>query len=126
MSDRTPVRPMLLALIVALILGGSAAQARTVAVVIGIDKYDSPDITPLTAAVKDARTFGEALKSAAGAAEEDIKLLTSEDTVFAHRPTKANIVLNLKWAQRATTPEDIFIIYYAGHGITRWGTIPCA
>lgn len=97
------------------------AQARIVAVAVGIDDYDSPQITPLRAAVSDATAFANALCDHCGAAAADVKVLTTATSEYHSRPTKANIIMHLKWAERAIAPDDTLVFFFAGHGINRWG-----
>ncbi len=97
------------------------AQARIVAVAVGIDDYDSPQITPLRAAVSDATAFANALCDHCGAAAADVKVLSTATSEYHSRPTKANIIMYLKWAERAIAPDDTLVFFFAGHGINRWG-----
>jgi hypothetical protein len=119
---RTLLKPVLLCILLSCILAaGASAEGRTVALVIGIDKYISQSISQLKAAVADSKAFSEALSKYAGLAEEDVKLYTCDQGEGSpRRPTKANIALALDWAARAVKPADTFIFYFAGHGISRW------
>ena len=97
------------------------AHARIVAVVIGIDAYDSRSIGGLSAAVKDATGLAEALECT-GTAREDIRVMTSEEPLGSPcRPTGVDIALAIDWARRRVREGDTFLFYYAGHGISRWG-----
>jgi len=116
-----PRRALLLWSTIFLLTGlGSLTQARTIGVIVGIYTYDSPQISSLRAAVSDARAFSNALVQHAGARENDVKVLTSDQEVYSSRPTKANIVKLLKWAQRIIGVDDTLIFYFAGHGVNRW------
>jgi len=100
----------------------SMAQARTIAVLVGIDRYDSRQITDLQAAVRDAKGLAETVTDQGIAEPEDVKLLTSDEGLRSpSRPTKSNIISHLKWAQRVAQADDTFIFFFSGHGISRWG-----
>ncbi len=120
------MRAAILVALCSLTLGsGSAAVAadgRVRALLIGINKYDSRAITPLTYAVPDAQALRDFLVSPQGAAAAiaDVALLT-DSSPAASRPTRANLLDQLKRAAGELTDDDTFIFYFAGHGINRNG-----
>jgi WD40 repeat protein len=86
------------------------------AVVVGVSDYAS-DTLDLRFAAKDAADFATALDAGAktlfGADRVHISLLTTAPGAVA--PTKENIARAFE-AARAARPEDIFVVYLAGHG----------
>jgi WD40 repeat protein len=86
------------------------------AVVVGVSDYEG-EALDLRFAAKDAADFATALDAGAktlfGADRVHISLLTTAPGAVA--PTKENIAKAFD-AARAARPEDIFVVYLAGHG----------
>ena len=100
-------RPGLLALIIGLaFLAAGPADAKRVALVIGINAYDNlkPE-QQLRKAVNDSRAIAGALK------DDGFEVLAAEDTT--------RVALLKTWQRFIDTvkPGDITAIYYAGHGV---------
>ncbi len=85
-------------------------KINTRAVVIGISSY--LNISKLRFAHKDAESFVEYLRSAAGGnvPEDHIKLLTNE------KATQGGIGGALTWLMMESQEGDLAIIYFSGHG----------
>jgi uncharacterized caspase-like protein len=84
------------------------------AVVIGVGRYDSPDVTRLQYAVSDAEALYQVLIGPAGFKKEHVLLLTDKTE---RKPTLRNI----KWAlgtflTRSARKDDTVMIFFAGHG----------
>ncbi|MBI2529008.1 MAG: caspase family protein [Candidatus Rokubacteria bacterium] len=84
------------------------------AVVIGVGRYDSPDVTPLQYAVPDAEALYQVLIGPGGFKKEHVLLLTDNTE---RKPTLRNI----KWAlgtflTRSAKKDDTVMIFFAGHG----------
>jgi hypothetical protein len=84
------------------------------AVVIGIGRYEKPQIPALRYTVSDAEVFHRVLVEQAGFKRENVLLLTDHTE---RKPTLRTI----KWAlgtflARSAKKEDLVIIYFAGHG----------
>lgn len=84
------------------------------AVVIGIGRYERPEIPALRYSVADAEAFYEAMVGQAGFKKENVLLLTDKTE---RKPTLRNI----KWAlgtflARSARKDDLVAIYFAGHG----------
>lgn len=81
------------------------------AVVIGIDWYADPRIRDLSCARRDAHALGSLLGERIVPAERRVTMLLDEQA------TRANIMRTIgEDLARAAGPEDIAIIYFAGHG----------
>jgi WD40 repeat protein len=80
--------------------------------VIGIDKYKNPKYN-LNYAIADATGFKEAIeKGGSGVfAKTNIVFINNENA------TKANISVELEKIKTNATANDVFIFYYAGHGV---------
>ena len=84
------------------------------AVVIGIGRYDRPQIPSLQYSVADAEQFYEVLVGKAGFKKENTLLLTDKSE---RRPTLRNIKYALgTFLSRSAQKDDLVVIYYAGHG----------
>jgi len=84
------------------------------AVVIGVGRYESPDIPKLRYTVPDADAIYEVLTGPGGFKKEHVLLLTDKTD---KKPTYRN----LKWAlgtflARSAKKDDTVLIYFAGHG----------
>ena len=84
------------------------------AVVVGVGKYESPDIPKLRYTVPDAEAIYEVLTGPGGFKKEHVLLLTDKTE---RKPTYRN----LKWAlgtflARSAKKDDTVLIYFAGHG----------
>jgi uncharacterized caspase-like protein len=81
------------------------------AILIGIDRHADPRIRDLACARNDAHTFGTLLSERIEPAERRVTMLLDEQA------TRANIMQAIgEDLVRASQPEDIAIIYFAGHG----------
>jgi WD40 repeat protein len=80
---------------------------------VGVSRYANPDYN-LGLAAKDARDFASALERQAGTYYKRVeaRVLTDEQA------TRAAVLSGLKWLQGATTPDDIGMLFIAGHGIS--------
>lgn len=78
---------------------------RKVAVVIGNNAYQDPDIPALNGAVRDADAVALMLKEKLG-----------YDVRVVHNGTRADIVRTLNEIADETGSKDSVVVYYAGHG----------
>lgn len=81
---------------------------RRVALVVGVDEYEDPQLVTLRCAVPDATDFGAFLKYRAGygRVEQLLSGVTDDQIV----DTAVRLVKELK-------PGDLFLFYFSGHGI---------
>ena len=84
---------------------------KRAALIIGIDKYEDPAIRPLLYAERDATELHGFFKYRAG--YDDVRLLqrAGEDEIL-------NCAAEIT---RALAPGDLFVFFFAGHGITHTG-----
>lgn len=81
------------------------AIQRKIAVVIGINAYQDPDIPALNGAVRDADAVATMLRDKLG-----------YDVRVVHNATRADIVRTLNEVGDETGSKDSVVVYYAGHG----------
>ncbi len=98
---------------------GAGAAGGKYALLIGVNQYDRPDITPLKYAVADVESVYQALTDPAcgGFPKRNVKLLTTkaEGDLL---PKKANILFWIGWLKKHVQAADTVVLYFSGHGIT--------
>ena len=79
---------------------------------VGVSKYADREIPALSYAAKDADDFVRAVEQQSGKAFTaiDKKVLTNEEA------TLANVRAGLAWLDQQSGPDDISMLYLAGHG----------
>ncbi|MFW6106587.1 MAG: SUMF1/EgtB/PvdO family nonheme iron enzyme [bacterium] len=82
------------------------------ALVIGISNYQDPEITDLSFAADDAREVGQSLQEVCGF--DEVRALHSGGKI---EPSHVNVVQALHNLAPLLSPEDLFLFYFAGHGI---------
>ena len=89
-------------------------KPKLYALVVGVSRYQSTSLKPLTYAAKDAADLASLLKSAKGSlyGDAEVKLLT-DDTA-----TIQGVKEGLAWLERSVRRNDIGLVYLAGHGLT--------
>ncbi len=85
---------------------------RLFCVAIGVGAYSDEKLPPLRLTTKDARDFAESVMKKKGLpfADVQVKLLIDKEA------TRADIFEAMEWLQQESTPNDVCIFYYAGHG----------
>jgi hypothetical protein len=96
------------------------AKAKRWALVIGVDKYSDPQISPLKGADNDARTLSDALVRYAGFPQDQVILLAT-DQPAERQPTRINILRRLSNLASVVPKDGLLLISFAGHGIERGG-----
>lgn len=99
-----------------------ANRGKRWALLIGIDTYDSKTVSSLRYSAADVSAFKAALTdpTVGGFDPDRVFLMTAGDT-REYRPTYTNVLLRLKQLSELIRPEDTFVFYFSGHGITREG-----
>src|SRR5688572_13794284 len=90
------------------------------ALVIGVDKYQDPQISPLKGSDNDARLIADALVRYAGFPKDQVILL-STDQPLERQPTRVNILRRLSNLSTAVPKDGLLVISFAGHGMERGG-----
>ena len=83
-------------------------EATYYGLIIGVDKYDDPNLPDLDNPVKDAEKIREVLVSRYNFSEENLILLKNA--------RRDDIVMALDDLAGKVTPQDNVLIFYAGHG----------
>lgn len=96
------------------------SKGKRWALVIGVDKYTDPQISPLKGADNDARLMADALARYAGFPEDQVILLSTDQPV-ERQPTRVNILRRLANLSTAVPKDGLLLISFAGHGMERNG-----
>lgn len=95
-------------------------RSKRYALIVGVDRYQDPQVTPLVGAGNDARSLRTALIRYGGFPDDHVILLTS-DQPAGSQPTRGVILRKLS-NLRAVVPKDGLLLFsFAGHGIQRDG-----
>ena len=93
------------------------------AIVCGVSDYRGESLD-LKFAAKDAEDFASALTLGAsalfGAERTHVRILSTSGAEGTTRPTRKGIEEAFAWA-KAAKPDDLLIVYLAGHGVSRDG-----
>ena len=95
-------------------------KAKRWALVIGVDQYADPQISPLKGAANDAKTLAAALIQHAGFPQDQVILLAT-DQPAERQPTRLNILRRLSNLASLVPKDGLLLISFAGHGIERGG-----
>lgn len=90
------------------------------ALVIGVDKYQDPQISPLKGSDNDARLIADALVRYAGFPKDQVILL-STDQPLERQPSRVNILRRLSNLSTAVPKDGLLVVSFAGHGMERGG-----
>ncbi|MCG8574842.1 MAG: caspase family protein [Flavobacteriales bacterium] len=107
-QDRTESEPESLSVS----FDGEAAKTDLYILAIGINKYQNSAYN-LDYAVNDAKGFTQALIKGADSLFQN----TYEYSITNDKANKANILKTFEEIQEKIGPEDVFVFYYAGHGV---------
>lgn len=79
---------------------------------VGVSRYANPDFN-LGLAAKDARDFAKSMERQQGLyyKKVDARVLVDEQA------TRAAVLQGLRWLQNVSTPDDVAILFVAGHGV---------
>lgn len=110
--------------------GAAAAQADQVtalpvsakrwALVIGVDKYVDPQISPLKGSDNDARMIADALVRYSGFPQDQVILLSTAQPT-ERQPTRVNILRRLSNLSTTVPKDGLLLVAFAGHGMERGG-----
>jgi uncharacterized caspase-like protein len=86
-------------------------EGKKRALLIGINEYDNPGFDKLNYAAEDANDIYRTLtdKEIGGFDQDDVILLVDN-------PTRTDLEKNLSTILKNTQPDDLFLMYFAGHG----------
>lgn len=90
------------------------------ALIIGVDKYTDPQISPLKGSDNDARLIADALVRYAGFPQDQV-ILMSTGQPLERQPTRVNILRRLSNLSTTVPKDGLLLISFAGHGMERGG-----
>ena len=100
-------------------LAGAGYAADKWALLIDINNYQN-DISQLRFCVSDVKVFRQALVDVAGFKPDKVFLMTDQMT-GQNQPNHINIIKQLSILANRIQPQDTFVFYFSGHGISRDG-----
>jgi len=95
-------------------------SAKRWALVIGVDKYIDPQISPLKGSDNDARQIADALIRFAGFPQDQVILLSTNQPI-ERQPTRVNILRRLSNLSTTVPKDGMLLVSFAGHGMERGG-----
>lgn len=82
-------------------------------VAIGVGDYNDPKLPKLRFTCKDAKDFSKAITSKKGLPYEDVQVKILCD----NEATRADIFEAIEWLKQESSPNDVCIFFFAGHGM---------
>ncbi len=95
-------------------------SAKRWALVIGVDKYVDPQISPLKGSDNDARMIADALIRYSGFPQDQVILLSTNQPI-ERQPTRVNILRRLSNLSTTVPKDGLLLVAFAGHGMERGG-----
>lgn len=96
---------------------GAKTSSNMYILAVGINAYTNPRYS-LNYAVNDANGFVDALKAGASSIFSSISTTIINDA----QATRAGILTAIEQIKSKIKPEDVFVFYYAGHGVMSGGS----
>jgi hypothetical protein len=96
------------------------SKGKRWALVVGVDKYADPQVSPLRGAANDARILAETLVRYAGFPSDQVILLAT-DQPSERQPTRVNLLRRLSNLAAAVPKDGLLLISFSGHGMERGG-----
>lgn len=82
-------------------------------VAIGIGDYNDPKLPKLKFTCKDAQDFAKSIATKKGLPYEDVQVKVLCDS----EATRADIFEAMEWLKQESSPNDVCVFFYAGHGL---------
>lgn len=80
---------------------------------IGVGDYQDPKLPKLKLTTKDAQDFARAIATKKGLPYEDVQVKVLCDG----EATRADIFEAMEWLKQESSPNDVCVFFYAGHGL---------
>lgn len=96
------------------------AKGKRWALVVGVDKYADPQISPLRGAANDAHVLADTLVRYAGFPADQVILLAT-DQPTERQPTRVNLLRRLSNLAAAVPKDGLLLVSFSGHGMERGG-----
>jgi Caspase domain len=95
-----------------------AYSSNRFALLVGVEKYDDSNISPLDGPARDVHEMKEVLVKKAGFDPENVTVLTtSKDPLL--RPTSPNVIKALEEMRTRIKKGDLFLFMFSGHGVEK-------
>ncbi|GMM37025.1 hypothetical protein DASC09_043500 [Saccharomycopsis crataegensis] len=94
----------------------SQCSGKRKALIIGCNYLDQGARVRLQGCINDANNIRKFIISQFGYPEENIVILTDDQSSAARRPTKANILRAMQWLVKDARPHDSLFFHFSGHG----------
>ncbi len=94
------------------VINDKKTKAALHVLAIGINNYKNPRLN-LNYAVADASAFVESLKKVSAGLFSEVNV----QTLYDNKATRNEIVALLESLKTRAKPQDVFVFYYAGHGV---------
>jgi len=94
----------------------TSQAAEKWALLVGINNYQN-DISTLKFCISDVEAFRQALVDVAGFTPDKVFLMTDQMT-GQNQPNHINIIKRLGILANRIQPDDTFVFYFSGHGVT--------
>ncbi|KAG0189990.1 Ca(2+)-dependent cysteine protease [Apophysomyces sp. BC1034] len=92
----------------------SNCQGRKRALLVGINYFKSPN--ELKGCINDVHNVKQFLMTLYNFREEDMVILTDDQTNPRFIPTKQNMISGMQWLVHDARPNDSFFFHFSGHG----------
>ncbi|KAL1933780.1 hypothetical protein VTP01DRAFT_7870 [Rhizomucor pusillus] len=92
----------------------SNCQGRKRALLIGINYFGSPN--ELKGCINDVHNVKDFLITLYNFRQEDMVILTDDQSDPRFHPTRQNMIAGMQWLVRDARPNDSFFLHFSGHG----------
>lgn len=96
------------------------ANAEKWALLVGVNQYQSHEISPLKYAVADVKAVANALKAAGNFPADNVFVMTDAGSA-RDLATGTNIIWRLSWLAKNMAKGDTLVFYFSGHGLEKDG-----
>lgn len=110
----------LLQIFLILLLASPVLAGEKWALLVGVDEYETRQITPLNYAVRDVTAVAKVLEQT-GVPKNNIFLMTDKGAGRS-LATGTNIIWRLGWLAQRMQPDDTLFFYFSGHGLEKGGS----
>ncbi len=93
-----------------------AASGQKWAILVGVDRYESDQISALRYAGSDARDVAKALVEVGGWPADNVVVMSSSSDT-RNQPTSTNVLERLEGMRAVVKRGDSFVFFFSGHGV---------
>ncbi|MGH8693757.1 MAG: SUMF1/EgtB/PvdO family nonheme iron enzyme [Burkholderiales bacterium] len=96
-------------------------KAKRYALLVGVNSYDDPQITPLAGPSNDVRSLEDSLVQYGGFDRDRIVRLSTDQPDANRKPTRGNILRSLSNVLKAVPSDGLLVLAFSCHGVERDG-----